>query len=158
MAYIEENNGNKSVNVELNLVPFIDLMSVCIIFLLITAVWTQVSMIQLGTSIHSKKIDEKTPPPSPPQADIPFVVNILNSGYAITLGSERIMIPIKKSGVYSHEDFLKSVREIKQIYPDKIDVVISSQNNLLYKDLVMVMDLLLEVGFTGMTISTGEIL
>ena len=64
MAHIEESGKNSSV-VELNLVPFIDLMSVCIIFLLITAVWTQVSMIQLGSSIYSNKTDDKPiiPPP-----------------------------------------------------------------------------------------------
>ena len=44
-------HGKKEVAVELNLVPFIDLMSVLITFLLITAVWTQVSMIQIGNSL-----------------------------------------------------------------------------------------------------------
>lgn len=37
-------SGRKSLNTEVNLVPFIDLLSVCICFLLMTAVW-----IQLGT-------------------------------------------------------------------------------------------------------------
>ncbi len=35
--------GRKGVDVELNLVPFIDLLSVCILFLLMTAVWVQIS-------------------------------------------------------------------------------------------------------------------
>ncbi|HEX4923807.1 MAG TPA: biopolymer transporter ExbD, partial [Bdellovibrionales bacterium] len=37
MAQIEEGGGGRETTIELNLVPFIDLMSVCIIFLLITA-------------------------------------------------------------------------------------------------------------------------
>lgn len=48
MAQIDSGGSKgRAVSVELNLVPFIDLMSVLITFLLITAVWTQVSMIQI---------------------------------------------------------------------------------------------------------------
>src|SRR3954467_14672767 len=35
--------GRKGVDAELNLIPFIDLLSVCILFLLMTAVWVQIS-------------------------------------------------------------------------------------------------------------------
>ncbi len=56
MAHIESGGSRgRKTNIELNLVPFIDLMSVLITFLLITAVWTQVSMIQIGSSLYGKK-------------------------------------------------------------------------------------------------------
>lgn len=35
--------GKRNVNAELNLIPFIDLLSVCILFLLMTAVWVEIS-------------------------------------------------------------------------------------------------------------------
>ena len=35
--------GKKAIDFDINLVPFIDLMSAMISFLLITAVWTQVA-------------------------------------------------------------------------------------------------------------------
>ena len=38
MANIDDGGGKKSSNVDINIVPFIDLMSVLIIFLLISAV------------------------------------------------------------------------------------------------------------------------
>ena len=38
-----EGKGRKGVDAELNLIPFIDLLSVCILFLLMTAVWVQIS-------------------------------------------------------------------------------------------------------------------
>ena len=37
----------KSLDAEINLVPFIDLLSMCICFLLMTAVWTQLSSVQI---------------------------------------------------------------------------------------------------------------
>lgn len=37
----------RSLDAEINLVPFIDLLSMCICFLLMTAVWTQLSAVQV---------------------------------------------------------------------------------------------------------------
>lgn len=37
----------KTLDAEVNLVPFIDLLSMCICFLLMTAVWTQLSSVQV---------------------------------------------------------------------------------------------------------------
>jgi biopolymer transport protein TolR len=42
--------GRKSLDAEINLVPFIDLLSVCICFLLMTAVWIQLSTVQVKQS------------------------------------------------------------------------------------------------------------
>src|SRR2546423_11186107 len=42
--------GKKPLDAELNLVPFIDLLSCCIAFLLITAVWTQIAGLQVASS------------------------------------------------------------------------------------------------------------
>src|SRR2546429_1824314 len=50
--------GKKPLDAELNLVPFIDLLSCCISFLLITAVWTQIAGLQVSSSGG---------PPEPPQ-------------------------------------------------------------------------------------------
>src|SRR5438105_14523806 len=42
--------GKKALDAEINLVPFIDLLSCCISFLLITAVWTQIAGLQVASS------------------------------------------------------------------------------------------------------------
>jgi biopolymer transport protein ExbD len=60
MSQIQTSGKGRSVDVDLNLVPFIDLMSVLITFLLISAVWTQVSMIQLGASFASPQSSSDT--------------------------------------------------------------------------------------------------
>ena len=102
MAHVDDGDSSKSGVVELNLVPFIDLMSVCIIFLLITAVWTQISMIQLGTSVYSKQIDDTPPAPLTPDLSIPFRVDVKEGGYQVILGSNRFLIPLKRNGAYDH--------------------------------------------------------
>ncbi len=87
MAHIGDDGDGRSKTVDLNLVPIIDLMSVCIIFLLITAVWTQVSMIQIGSSIYGKKTSDEKPEP-PPRAEIPFRLDVLRDGYRVIVGRQ----------------------------------------------------------------------
>lgn len=45
-----QTEGRKSLDAEINLVPFIDLLSVCICFLLMTAVWLQIGSVQVKQS------------------------------------------------------------------------------------------------------------
>lgn len=42
--------GKRNLNAEINLVPFIDLLSMCICFLLMTAVWIQIGSMQVKQS------------------------------------------------------------------------------------------------------------
>ena len=44
----------KSLDAEINLVPFIDLLSMCICFLLMTAVWIQIGSVQIKQSLGTE--------------------------------------------------------------------------------------------------------
>lgn len=54
MASVSSGDGDK-LNTELNLVPFIDLLSTLVLFLLISAVWLQISSIQGSVSVKGKR-------------------------------------------------------------------------------------------------------
>src|SRR5215203_3678145 len=47
MAHIDTGDDKKSLNVELNIIPFIDLMSCLTAFLLVTAVWVNISQLEI---------------------------------------------------------------------------------------------------------------
>ncbi len=56
--------SGERLNIELNLVPFIDLLSSLVLFLLLTAVWIQVSALnsqiqKKGAAAAAKKVDEQ---------------------------------------------------------------------------------------------------
>ena len=51
MASIGDGGGKRGLNPEVNLVPFIDLLSVCICFLLVSAVWLQVGSVQVKQAL-----------------------------------------------------------------------------------------------------------
>jgi biopolymer transport protein ExbD len=157
MAHVEESGGNnkRKANVDLNIVPFIDLMSVCIIFLLITAVWTQVSMIQIGSSIYGKKTAQEPAQP-PPRAEIPFRLDVRQEGYRIVVGRSSTNIN-KEGGNYNHAALLAELKKVKELYPEKVDAVITVLDELPYETLVHGMDALLSAGFPEISVATSGV-
>jgi biopolymer transport protein TolR len=155
MAHIDDSGGKRQTSVDVNIVPFIDLMSVLIIFLLITAVWTQVSMIQIGSSVYGQKtLDESVTPP--PKVEIPFRLDVLESGHRIIIGGSQINVP--KSGEGFDLKKLKSeLIKIKNLYPDKIDAIVTMSDDLAYVNLIDGMDALLSSGFPEISIATSGV-
>lgn len=155
MAQIDDGGGDGSPNVELNLVPFIDLMCVCITFLLITAVWTQVSMIQLGTSIYGKKsqdesdIVQKT-------SNVAFRLDVNEAGFVINIGLEVVKIPVTSEG-HDAVTLKSELEKLREGYPNKQDVVIAMEETLPYDLMIKTMDQLIQTGFVDVGIATGVV-
>lgn len=153
MAHIQEKSGGRDHNVDLNIVPFIDLMCVCIIFLLVTAVWTQVSMIQIGSSVYSKRTDA-SPDVPPPRPEVAFRLDVVNSGFIIIIGKKQMSIP-KVNGAYDDKRLVAELQSIKKQYPEKKDAVITVVEELTYDDLIHGMDMLLRQGFEEISVAAG---
>jgi len=155
MAHIESGSGRgRKVSLELNLVPFIDLMSVLITFLLITAVWSQVSMIQIGSSLYGKKNEEQPAPQIPPDADVVLKLDIRDNGYVLTLGKQVINVPLQNKE-FDEAGLIAQIEKAKQLYPNKNDAAIAMQDSLPYERLIKGMDAFLKGGFPQISVLTG---
>src|SRR5512133_58559 len=53
---------NRPLSAELNLVPYIDLLTCMVAFLLITAVWTQLARLDVAPKTESTIVDGAPPP------------------------------------------------------------------------------------------------
>jgi biopolymer transport protein TolR len=154
MAHIEEGGKRgRTRNVELNLVPVIDLMSVLITFLLITAVWNQVNMMQIGSSLYGKQLDDQKPTP-PPKSDVVLKIDIKEAGYILTVGRQVISLPIQ-NGEFDDAGLMAQLQRVKQLYPEKTDVVVSMSDDLAYEKLIHGMDSCLQSGFPAISVATG---
>ena len=145
--------GKREMDAELNLVPFIDLMSTCICFLLITAVWTQVSMIQIGSSIYGKKNDSGQVD-TPQKEQISLKLDINQQGYSVTAGRQSLRIPKTKGGEYDQDSLISQLRDIKTKFPDKTDGIISLLDEIKYDELIRGMDAFMTAGFPEIAIAT----
>ena len=155
MAHIESGGrGGRSVNQELNLVPVIDLMSVLITFLLLSAVWTQVSMIQLGASFASPKDPTQTDIKPPPLEDVVLKLEVRETGYILFVGKDVRPIP-KVNNNYDNESLETDLKKIKQLYPDKAGIKLAINDDTLYEVVVGVMDTGLRAGFSPELLTGG---
>lgn len=154
MAHIESGGKGRNTNTELNLVPVIDLMSVLITFLLISAVWTQVSMIKLGASFASPRDPEQKEITPPPLEDVVLKLQIRNTGYVLYVGKDVRPIPMAK-GAYDNEALEADLKKIKQLYPDKGGVKLEISDEILYEVVVGAMDTGLRAGFAPELLTGG---
>ena len=155
MAHIESGkSGGREKNIELNLVPFIDLMSVLITFLLITAVWTQVSMIQIGSSLYGKRNEDQPPPTPPPHADVVVKVDVKEIGYVLTVGRQIISLPLIEQQ-FDDAGLVAQLQRVKQLYPEKVDAVLTVADVMPYEQLIKAMENILTAGFSSISVATG---
>tara|TARA_B110001454_G_scaffold219204_1_gene252204 strand:+ start:20805 stop:21260 length:456 start_codon:yes stop_codon:yes gene_type:complete len=61
MGLASGSGGKKDLNVELNLLPVFDILSVCICFLLMTVVWVEVRSLETKQAIGGQSLDETDP-------------------------------------------------------------------------------------------------
>ena len=154
-------DDKKSVNVELNIVPFIDLMSGLTAFLLVAAVWVNIAQINIQPKGKSRDqstvvIDNEKPN-----------LSVLIQADQIWVGVSRVneFTPIKKDGTEHNwvefEKALKKQRDPGAFFTDRTDLEIAAESTpssvVKYQDVIHAMDIALKVGFkdVGLTDAAG---
>jgi biopolymer transport protein ExbD len=140
--------GRKSVDVEINLVPFIDMMSCLVAFLLITAVWTNLAKIDIKPGGISSDADK------PPDTTPPVTLSILIANDGIWLGlSNGMPEKIDKNGDdYNWEHLAERLHSIKNesgLFNDRDDLEIAAEDKIDYQTVVTGMDTAISEHFTG---------
>src|SRR6266540_72216 len=143
----------KSLDATINVVPAIDLLSCCITFLLYTAVWTQISRLQvqqLGTGAPE-------PPAGEVQKTLLVTLAMGERGFNIstsagtsvdipTLGRDtdgRIRFDLKALGA--------RLKQLKGDHPAAAGITIQAEDTVSYGDLVQVIDASVGAGLLAVT-------
>ena len=145
---LPEGGGKRSLDFELNLVPFIDLLSCCISFLLITAVWTQMG--QLETT---QKLDG-----GPGTGEKPKKVNITiaPAGYELMLPDQDKTCTIARDGTkYDVRALKKILEKEKNTVTGQLFIGIAAVDDLQFDLLVDVMDICAGLGLKN--VSLGQL-
>ncbi|MGD8784128.1 MAG: biopolymer transporter ExbD [Thioalkalispiraceae bacterium] len=122
--------------VELNITAFMNLMVVLVPFLLMTAVFTHISILELNLpSLGDAKQDKKNKPS--------FELHVTIRDNAILLSDNRggliKRIAKVKSG-HNYQKLRSTLKQIKARFPDKTNATILSEQDTKYRDLVATMD------------------
>jgi biopolymer transport protein ExbD len=123
---------------ELNITAFMNLMVILVPFLLITAVFSRITILDLYIPPASD-----TPPSQQQNDEKPLVINVLIRDDSIQVADNRkglIRSIPKKSGAYDVSELSSLLRKMKDLVPDKQDATILVEPNIPYESLIEVMD------------------
>lgn len=145
----------KSLDANINVVPAIDLLSCCISFLLFTAVWTQISRLQV------QQLGTGAPEPAQEQLQqkaLAVTLAVGERGMALQVGDAAYDIPTlgrTAEGVVTQD--LKSLatrlKAVKGEYPDQASIIVTAEDTVPYGDLVHVIDACLAAGLAQVSVT-----
>jgi biopolymer transport protein ExbD len=149
-----------SVNVELNIIPFIDLLSCLTAFLLVTAVWVNIAQINIQPKGKNRDTSQVQ------QDDEHVTLSVLVQSDRIWVGLSRVNefqeIP-KKGEEQDWEKLESTLKEHKAsaFFADRSNIEVAgestSQAPVPYQDVIQTMDVAIKVGFidVGLTDPAG---
>jgi len=146
-----------SVNVELNIIPFIDLMSCLTAFLLVTAVWVNIAQINIQPKGKTRDTSNVQ------QDDEHVTLSVLVQSDKIWVGLSRVNefqdIPKLASGEQDWDKFETTIKQHKTsaFFADRTDLEIAAESTaaapVKYQDIIRAMDLSIKVGFLDVGLS-----
>jgi biopolymer transport protein ExbD len=148
--------GKKNVDFTVNLVPTIDLLSVLIAFLLITAVWTQLARINAQQVLP--KTSDKPQEQTDEKKDKKLLILIETEEISVGFTEEAPTVLRKSDG-----DYVKQLREKIKAIAEKIEdkpkqqIMVGANDAVEYKTVIQAMDILLDFGLTGMSVGDGNV-
>jgi biopolymer transport protein TolR len=154
----DEGSGKKkrrSLDAVINVVPAIDLLSCCISFLLFTAVWTQISRLQvqqLGTGAPETEQTEQ-------QKQLMVTLAMGERGFNLsTSAGTTIDIPALGRGEKGEIRFdVKALegqlKQLKSGFPDASSITVSAEDTVSYGDLVQVIDTCVGAGLAAVAVT-----
>jgi len=145
----EGGGGKKSVDFQLNLIPFIDLLSVLISFLLMTSVWTQTARIEVRQSPNLPS-DE---PPEEQEEKLDLTVIIKGTGYTVQK-KNAVVKEIEKQGEdYDTETLSEVLKQVVAEHPSNSEITVTSEDKVPYQELISVMDLCLDYELDAISVA-----
>lgn len=143
--------GNrKSLNAELNLVPYIDLLTCMVSFLLITAAWTQLARLSANQKGQGQAGEE-----APPTQVVNIVVVVTQEAFNLVVGQDQTPIP-KKGDQYDFAKLGEELKKVKEAHVEKNDLKVASEDQIKYDVLIRTMDAALHARFPDISlVDTG---
>ena len=151
LRVIQERKQSQRRDPELNVTPVMNVFLILIPFLLLTAVFVRIAVLELALpSIARKSETQRTQPPEQ------LVLNMLTideGGFQLkSTGMTFARIPVR-NGRYDYKALAEQLKKVKQKYAESEDIIIAPASSIKYETIVQVMDTCRESGFPNISIS-----
>ncbi len=146
----------RKVDTELNLTPIMNVFVILVPFLLLTAVFAQTAVLNLSLPTgdeggEDEAAQQEEPPPK-------LMISITDTGFLIgAIGG--VLPEIEKvDDDYDFELLKKKLAEIKEQHPTQASAVIVSEPEILYDNIIQLMDACIITGFEDISLARGVVL
>ncbi|MDY0059017.1 MAG: biopolymer transporter ExbD [Myxococcota bacterium] len=141
--------GRRSLNSEINLIPMIDLLIVSISFLLITAVWTQLSRLNVMQQMPGQPNTEE-----PQEEKVRLFLKVNGEGFELNAG-DVVKIP-KKGQEYDFEKLRTELAKVRENFADRHDMIVAPEDGVKYVDIITSMDIAIQHEFAALSMADGS--
>jgi|Deesub1362B_J571_1020462.scaffolds.fasta_scaffold11992_3 biopolymer transport protein ExbD len=142
--------SRRNLDAEVNIIPVMNIFVILIPFLLLTATFVRIAIIDLalpslekGTQLSEEELKNLTL----------LVVSIKPEGFEVKTSEKTYPIIPVRNGQYDYSALQRRLKEVKKKYPELEDVVISPASAIQYKIIIKVLDYCREAGFPNFSIS-----
>ena len=131
-------NGRKPVDMEIPLIPFIDLLLCCVMFLLVTSVWNSVGVMRTNVGVDG---------PSGTETDA-LTLQMGRSGFVLssTLGDSPLTLPAGVDGP-DYAQLAERLEERHRLDARSLPVHFSPDDDVFAEHLVATLDVLSQAGY-----------
>lgn len=145
--------GGRSMDAQVNLVPYIDLLMTIMTFLVMTAVWTQIASLEVQAATGSPET------PSEPDPDAPKNIIVMLTATEVKIIEEGV----DKTQTFPHrgedlavEDITVALKAYKDARPDRKVVKIKVEDSIAFDRIVGVIDVARSLELTAVSLEPAS--
>ena len=156
MANIDSgaSTSKRAVNQELPLVPFIDLLFCCVMFLLATVVWNSTEQIH---------VNRQSPGPGSVEARAQdrLFLRVQHGGFelASTAGDSSIIARVEATATedgFDYATLAELLEHRRRLSPNETSIIVAPDDGIAFETVVATMDLAVGQGFTNMSLGDSS--
>ena len=140
-------SGKKAVDADIPLIPFIDLLLCCVMFLLVTAVWNELSSLeaQLPAPMGGDR--------DAPSETLPLTLRVEHGGYHLVGGvGDETRIPLAAEGRWDTSALRAHLAHRRRLAPGEERVIVTADDGVEYAQMIGAIDALAGNGYARVTI------
>lgn len=134
----------------INLVPYIDLLMTIMTFLMMTAVWTQIAMLQVQNSSGNNAEPEEEEDKDKPK---PIIVMLTEGAIKVQEEGGELQEFPQRGENPDFEGTKAALDALKKQRPDRIEVKVQAEDGVPYTSIASIIDTCTGLSLTGITLS-----
>ncbi|MFQ5638550.1 MAG: biopolymer transporter ExbD [bacterium] len=131
---------------ELNITPVMNIFLILIPFLLLTAVFVKISVVEF--SLPSTKSESRNQTNA-----VVTIIAIQEKGFDLKTQGIKFSFINKKKENFDFQALVEQLQKVKKMYAETQDIIIAPQASIKYNTIIKVMDRCRESGFPNISIS-----